>query len=86
MHVADPVLVSQLYASAEVIDVYFRKTTDTAAVARAIQRRVTQAPVQIHEVAPMTAAELEALDASLVTEVMSALSARFAVGSIHERV
>ena len=83
MHVADPVLLSQLYASAEVTDVYFRKTTDTAAIARAIQRQVTQTPVSIREVAPMTEAELEALRAALVNEIMSSLATQLGVVPVH---
>ena len=64
MYVADPILTSQLYASAPVMGVFFRKTTETAAIARVIQSQTTQTPVSIHE-RIMTKPELEALQAVL---------------------
>ena len=86
MHVADPILTSQLYASAEVKNVYFCKTTDTAAIARVVGNQVTQTPVSIREDSPMTEAELEALQAALVTEIMASLAAHWNVVAIHEGV
>ena len=64
MHVADPILTSQLYASAEVVGVYFHKTSDTAAIARLVGNQATQTPVVVHE-RIMTEVELEALQAAL---------------------
>ena len=72
MHVADPILTSQLYASAEVVGVYFHKTSDTAAIARLVGNQATQTPVAIHERA-LTEVELEALQAALVQEIMASL-------------
>ena len=85
MYVSDPILTTQLYASAEVVGVYFRKTTDTATIARLVGNQATQTPVSVHE-RIMTEAELEALKTALVNEILSALSARFGVESIHEGV
>ena len=85
MYVDDPVLFSQLHASAEVVSVYFRKTTDTATIARLVGNQVTQTPVSIHE-RIMTEAELEALKMALVQEIMSSLAAHWNVVPIHEGV
>ena len=85
MHVADPILTSQLYASAPVMGVFFRKTTETAAIARVIQSQTTQTPVSIHERA-LTEAELEALQTALVNEVMASLAVHWNVVPISEGV
>ena len=47
MHVPDPILVSQLYASAVVTDVYLRKSNDDTAIARAIKRQTSKTSVQL---------------------------------------
>ena len=83
MHVAAPVLVSQLHASAEVVDVYFRKTSDTAAIARAIQSQAPQNPVSIREDTPMTEVELEELRGALVNEIMSSLAAQLGIVPVY---
>ena len=85
MHVADPVLTSQLYASAEVRGVYFHKTSDTAAIARLVGNQATQTPVAIHE-RIMTEVELEALKGALVNEIMSSLAKHWNVVPISEGV
>ena len=85
MYVSDPILTSQLYASAPVMGVFFRKTTETAAIARVIQSQTTQTPVSIHE-RIMTQVELEALKGALVNEIMSSLAAHWNVVPIHEGV
>ena len=83
MHVADPILTSQLYASAEVRGVYFHKTSDTAAIARLVGNQATQTPVVVHE-RIMTESELEALQTALVNEVMASLAVHWNVVPIHE--
>ena len=85
MYVADPVLTSQLYASAEVVGVYFHKTSDTAAIARLVGNQATQTPVAIHE-RIMTEVKLEALKGALVNEIMSSLAKHWNVVPIHEGV
>ena len=85
MHVADPILTSQLYASAEVVGVFFHKTSDTAAIARLVGNQATHAPVAIHERA-LTEVELEALQVALVNEVMASLAAHWNVVPISEGV
>ena len=85
MHVSDPVLVSQIFASSEVIGVYLRKSNDATAIARTVQRQAaarTPVPAPIHENTPMTAAELEALKTSLVNEIMGSLSAQLGVSTV----
>ena len=85
MHVSDPVLASQLFASSEVIGVYLRKSSDATAIARAILRQATTrtpVPVAIRENTPMTAVELEALKTSLVNEIMTSLSAQLGVQQV----
>ena len=75
MHVPDPILVSQLYASAVGTDVWFSKSNAEVATARAIKRQASQTPVSIREDTPMTEAELEGLKTRLVNEIMGSLSA-----------
>ena len=85
MHVADPILTSQLYASAEVVGVFFHKTSDKAAIARLVGNQATQTPVAIHERA-LTEVELEALKGALVNEIMSSLAKHWNVVPISEGV
>ena len=84
MHVSDPILVSQLYASAEVVEVWFCKADAAVAIVRAIHRQDTpQTPVSIHENTSMTHKEIENLKARLVNEIMSSLSAQLGAGQVY---
>ena len=82
MCVPDPIIVSQLYASAVVTDVWFSKSNAEVAIARAIKRQTSQTPMSIREDTPMTSAELEALKTRLVNEIMSSLSAQLGIEQV----
>ena len=85
MHVSDPILASQIFASSEVLGVYKRQSQDAAAIANAILRQATTrtpAPAPIHESIPTSQAELEALKTSLVNEIMTSLSAQLGVTAL----
>ena len=85
MHVSDPVLASQLFASSEVLGVYKRQSQDATVIANAIMRQATTrtpAPAPIHESIPTSQAELEALKTSLVNEIMTSLSAQLGVTAL----
>ena len=82
MYVSDPILVSQLFASSEVIGVYLRKSNDATAIARAIKRQASQTPVSIREDTPMTHEDLENLKARLVNEIISNIASQLGVQQV----
>ena len=82
MIVSDPILAAQLYASAEVMGVYLRKSNDAASIARAIKRQASQTPVSIREDTPMTHEDLENLKARLVNEIISNIASQLGVQQV----
>ena len=82
MYVSDPILVSQLFSSSEVIGVYLRKSNDATAIARAIKRQASQTPVSIREDTPMTHEDLENLKARLVNEIISNIASQLGVQQV----
>ena len=82
MIVSDPILTAQLYASAEVMGVYLRKSNDAASIARAIKRQASQTPVSIREDTPMTHEDLENLKARLVNEIISNIASQLGVQQV----
>ena len=83
MYVPDPILVSQFYASAAVTEVWFKKASDSVAMARAIKRQ-TSSQVQVVHEQTLTEVELEALKGRLVNEILSNLSSQLGIESIRE--
>ena len=83
MYVPDPIVVSQLYASAEVQDVWFNTSDASVAMARAL-KQAPQTPESIRE--DLTLADLEALETRLVNEIVSSISAQLGIENIHEVV